>query len=516
MNYDNDNQQNQPNRGNRRQLPAPSPYSGLGKLPPQATDVEEAVLGALMLEKDALIQVADILKPEVFYRDNHQKIYAAIRVLFEQTKPVDILTVTAQLRTQGELEMIGGAYYITELTNRVASAANIEYHCRIIIQKFIQRELIRVSTEVINSAYDDTTDVLDLLDTANSQLSDLQQGSVPGMESTLEDALMERLVQYEEMTKLEITGLPSGFQDLDKKTGGFQDTDLIIIGGRPAMGKTALGLTIARNIAINSTLNNKPIKVGFFSLEMSKGQLTDRLLSMESLVELWKLRAPKVMQDWEWQTIHKKAGAMSAKNSIVIDDFSTMTINQFKAKARRMKAKHGIQVIIVDYLQLMKGSASKGNRDQELGEITRGLKAVAKSLKIPIIALAQLSRSVEQRAGGAKRPMLSDLRESGSIEQDADMVLFIHRPEYYGIEVDEDNNSTLGMAEIIVAKYRHGETGITKVRWIGKYTTFADLDADWAQPALDLPTPNFKSFIIKPSNRFTPGDDDDKDDDPPF
>ncbi|MBW4891328.1 replicative DNA helicase [Mucilaginibacter sp. HMF5004] len=500
-----------------------NPISGLGKLPPQAIDLEEAVLGALMLEKDALSSVIDILKPEVFYRDSHQKIFQAIRILFEKTSPVDILTVTAQLRLQGELEMIGGAYYITELTNRVASAANIEYHSRIIIQKYLQRELIRISTEVINSAYEDTTDVLDLLDKAEKNLFDIAQNNLRRDSRMMDDILRESLKDIEALREKKdgLTGVASGFTDLDRMTSGWQKSDLVIIAARPAMGKTAFVLTCARNAAVDF---NKPVVV--FSLEMSSVQLVNRLISGETEIEQEKIRKGR-LEEWEWKQIHTQIGRLE-QAPLIIDDTPALNIFEFRAKCRRLKAQHDIQLIIIDYLQLMHGKGADGkggNREQEIGSISRALKSVAKELNVPVIALSQLSRAVESRPGGSKRPMLSDLRESGSIEQDADMVLFLYRPEYYGLEFDEDNNPTQGVGEVIIAKHRNGETGRVRLKFVGKYVKFQDLDGGMdafpapgggagASPFAGLaPSQDFEkpsNFIIRPSKM------NDIDEEPPF
>src|SRR6201996_9024440 len=475
MILENDSPYNKPNTNERRsRITNPTPYSGLGKLPPQAVDLEEAVLGALMLEKDALSSVIDILKAEVFYKDSHQKIFEAIRQLFEKSSPVDILTVTAQLRQLGELEMIGGAYYITELTNRVASAANIEYHSRIIIQKFIQRELIRISTEVINTAYEDTTDVLDLLDRAEKNLFDIAQNNLRRDSRMMDDILHETLKEMEALKdkKDGLTGVASGFTDLDRITSGWQKSDLVIIAARPAMGKTAFVLSCARNAAVDFA---KPVVV--FSLEMSSVQLVNRLVSGETEIEQEKIRKG-TLEEWEWQQIHSKIGRLE-QAPLIIDDTPALNIFEFRAKCRRLKSQHDIQLIIIDYLQLMHGKTDGkgGNREQEIGSISRALKSVAKELNVPVIALSQLSRAVENRPGGSKRPQLSDLRESGSIEQDADMVLFLYRPEYYGLTEDENGMPTQGVGEVIIAKHRNGETGTVRLKFVGKYVKFTDLES---------------------------------------
>lgn len=516
MIFENDNQSKQNTNERRNRFSSPSPYSGLGKLPPQAVDLEEAVLGALMLEKDALSSVIDILKPVVFYVDKHQRIFNAIHVLFEKSSPVDILTVTAQLRQQGELEMIGGAYYITELTNRVASAANIEFHARIIIQKFIQRELIRISTEVINSAYEDTTDVLDLLDKAEKNLFDIAQNNLRRDSRKMDDILNESLKEIEALKdkKDGLTGVASGFTELDRMTSGWQKSDLVIIAARPAMGKTAFVLSCARNAAVDF---HKPVVV--FSLEMSSVQLVNRLISGETEVEQEKIRKGN-LEEWEWQQIHSKIGRLE-QAPLIIDDTPALNIFEFRAKCRRLKSQYDIQLIIIDYLQLMHGKSDGkgGNREQEIGSISRALKSVAKELNVPVIALSQLSRAVETRPGASKRPMLSDLRESGSIEQDADMVLFLYRPEYYGMTEDEDGSPTQGVGEVIIAKHRNGETGRVRLKFVGKFVKFTDLDQGMdsfapqnpfanMNPSQDFDKPS--NFIIRPSRM------DDMDDEAPF
>lgn len=517
MTFEKDNFSARSNNATDRRPKLNNLVSGMGKLPPQAVDLEEAVLGALMLEKDALSSVIDILKPEVFYRDSHQKIFQAIRILFEKSSPVDILTVTAQLRQQGELELIGGAYYITELTNRVASAANIEFHSRIIIQKYIQRELIRISTEIINSAYEDTSDVLDLLDRAERNLFEIAQNNLRRDSRKMDDILRESLKEIELLKdkKDGLTGVASGFTDLDRMTSGWQKSDLVIIAARPAMGKTAFVLSCARNAAVDF---NRPVVV--FSLEMSSVQLVNRLISGETLIEQEKIRKG-MLEEWEWQQIHSKIGRLE-QAPLIIDDTPALNIFEFRAKCRRLKSQHDIQLIIIDYLQLMQGKADGkgGNREQEIGSISRALKSVAKELNVPVIALSQLSRAVENRPGGSRKPMLSDLRESGSIEQDADMVLFLYRPEYYGLTEDEDGNSTAGVGEIIIAKHRNGETGTVKLKFVGKYVKFTDLDQVTESsnasknafgnlaPSTDFDKPS--NFIIRPSRM------DDLDDETPF
>src|SRR5699024_1673483 len=387
---------------------------GLGKLPPQAVDLEEAVLGALMLEKNVLREVIDILTPDYFYKESHQKIFEAIANLFQKTSPIDLLTVTAELRQMGVLELVGGAYYITQLTDRVVSAANIEFHARIISQKYIQRELIRVSTEIINSAYEETTDIFDLLDHAEKSLFDIAQNNLRRDSRKMDDIMREAITSLELLKDRTegLTGIPSGLTALDRMTSGWQPSDLVIIAARPGMGKTAFVLSVARNAAVD---HEKPVAV--FSLEMSSIQLVNRLISGETEIEQEKLRKGE-LADHEWQQLHSRIDGLT-EAPIIIDDTPALSVFEFRAKCRRLKAQYDIQMVVVDYLQLMQGKVDgkSGNREQEIGSISRALKSVAKELNIPVLALSQLSRAVESRPGNSKRPMLSDLRESGSIEQ---------------------------------------------------------------------------------------------------
>ncbi len=444
-----------------------------GKVPPQAINLEEAVLGALMLDKDAVALIIDILSPDSFYRDAHKHIYKAICSLFEKSHPIDLLTVTEELKSLGLLSMVGGPYQLVELTNRVASSANIEFHARIISQKYIQRELIRTSTETIRTAFEDTVDVFDLLDKAEQNLfeitdKNLSRGSM-GMSTLMNMAIK----QLEEVSGKEegLTGVPTGFVNLDKLTSGWQPSDLIIIAARPGMGKTAFTMAVARNAAIEFKKG-----VAFFSLEMSSLQLVNRLISMETEIASEKLRKGQ-LEDYEWQQLHASVDKLS-EVPLYIDDTPGISIFELRAKCRRLKMQHDIQMVIVDYLQLMTGGGdNKGNREQEISMISRGLKGLAKELGVPVIALSQLSRAVETR-GGSKRPQLSDLRESGAIEQDADIVSFIYRPEYYEILEDEDGNSLKGIGEIIVAKHRNGALDSVRLKWDGQYAKFSNLEDD--------------------------------------
>jgi len=469
-----------------------------GKLQPQATELEEAVLGAMMLEKEALSTVIDILKPDAFYKPAHQSIYRAIVDLFNSSEPIDILTVANRLKKNGELELAGGAYYISQLTHRVASSANAEYHARIILQKYIQRELIRISTEVINTSYEDSSDVFDLLDKATESIYQLVDANVRKQQEGIDKLLAKAIAQIEEasLQTSGVTGVPSGFTTIDRVTGGWQKSDLIIIAARPAMGKTALVLTLARNAAVEF---NKPVVV--FSLEMSSLQLVNRLISAEAELEGEKIRKGD-LRDHEFVQMNERIKKLS-NAPLFIDDTPALSIFELRAKARRLKENHDIQMIVVDYLQLMTSGVEGrgGNREQEISYISRSLKSLAKELDIPIIALSQLSRDVEKRPQGTKRPQLSDLRESGAIEQDADLVCFIYRPEYYGLDVFEDDTSSRGMAEIYIAKNRHGSIAQPRVKFIAHFAKFADVD--YVEGAKDIYNSNKN---LEPNTDFVAGE----------
>jgi len=445
----------------------------LGKLPPQAIDLEEAVLGALMLEKDALSTVIDILKPESFYKDAHKEIYTAIVELFNNAEPVDMRTVAARLRKNGKLEYVGGSYYIAELTSKVSSAANIEYHARVVIEMAIKRELIKVASEIHNDAYEDTTDVFHLLDKTESSLFEISEANIRKNYDNMQSLMAQAITELEERKNHTdgLTGIPSGFSALDRVTSGWQKSDLVIIAARPGMGKTAFVVSALRNAAVDFSH-----AVAIFSLEMSSVQLVNRLISAEAELESEKIKKGN-LAEYEWQQLIHKTNKLS-KAPIFIDDTPALSILELRAKCRRLKAQHDVQLIVIDYLQLMSGDTSKGggNREQEIASISRALKGIAKELEVPVIALSQLSRAVETR-GGDKRPQLSDLRESGSIEQDADMVMFLYRPEYYGITEDESGMPTTGTGEVILAKHRNGSLENVNLKFIGKFTKFTDLDS---------------------------------------
>lgn len=456
----------------------------MGKLPPQAIDIENAILGAIMVESSKITDVLDIIQsPECFYNDANQRIYAAIRRLFDKGNPIDFITVSEELRSTSELELVGGNYYITSLTRDVTSSAHVEEHARIVMQKFIMRELIKISNGVIGDAYEDGADVFTLLDKAETNLYEITDKHLRRNYKTISSIVIEAIKEIQEQAanKEDITGTPSGFADLDKLTGGWQKTDLIILAARPAVGKTAFALNLVMNAAYHAT---KKTTVAFFSLEMSAGQLVKRMLSATTDVPLEKISKGN-LADYEIIQIQQRMNKL-AESKIVIDDQAALNIFELRAKCRRLKQREGLGLVIIDYLQLMTASIDKGgNREQEISKISRELKALAKELEIPIIALSQLNRSVETRGGGSKVPQLSDLRESGAIEQDADMVMFLYRPDYYvnqGAPASpQDKNAPQEVATIPgetwinVAKHRNGQTDIIKVVAELAYQRFKDM-----------------------------------------
>jgi len=441
----------------------------VGKTQPSAIDMEEAVLGALMLEKDAIEVVIDILKPEAFYKPSHQKIYAAIKEIAEKGDAVDMLTVTQELRNKNEIAEIGGAGYIAQLSNKIASAAHIDFHARIIAQKFIQRELIRVTSDIQRSAYDNTQDVYQLLDQSEQELFSIASGTIKKEIIPIPQILDDAIDKIQEAKTKEFNGVPSGFPSIDKVTQGWQKGDLVIIAARPSMGKTAFTLSMARNMAADYQQG-----VAFFSLEMPSIQLVNRLIVSETEIDHNTIKSGK-LSDKEWEVLNDKVEKLY-QAPIYIDDSASLSIFDLSAKCRRLKAKQKLDIIIIDYLQLMKADVKGGNREQEVSMISRSLKQLAKELEIPVIALAQLNRGVELRTGSQKRPMLADLRESGAIEQDADIIAFINRPERMGISEDENGNSTRGVAEFIIAKHRNGQTADINLRFRDQFARFEEWD----------------------------------------
>lgn len=444
---------------------------GFGRVLPQAIELEEAVIGAIMVDKDGFSAVNSVLRVESFYFDAHKIIYEHMDAIFKESRPIDLYTLHESLKKAQKLEEIGGMAYLIRLSNKVASAANIEYHARIVAQKFVQRELIKVSTITVKDAFEDTKDVFEMLDDAEKGLYEITDKNISRSFESLRSLVVQTVEEIETVAKNSadgVTGVPTGFVELDKITGGWQPSDLIIVAARPGMGKTAFTLSLARNAAIHK----RPVAV--FSLEMGNTQLVQRLLAMEGEMNNEKIRKG-LLEGAEWDQLNQAVERL-AELEIYIDDTPGINIYELRAKCRRLKNNHNISMIVIDYLQLMSGapdSKGKGNREQEISSISRALKGLAKELNVPVIALSQLSRSVETR-GGAKRPMLSDLRESGAIEQDADMVTFIYRPDYYNTE---DPDVPPGASEVIIAKHRNGSVGSVFLKFIGQYVKFTDFEA---------------------------------------
>src|SRR6187399_3477041 len=462
-----------------------------GKVPPQAKELEEAVLGAIMLEKSAFDTVIEILKAECFYVDAHQRIFRAMTSLAQKSLPIDLLTVVEELKLKEELDIVGGPYYVSRLTNAVVSSANIEAHSRIVLQKFIQRELIRISGEIIGDAYEDSTDVFDMLDEAEGKLFEITNNHLRKNFDSIDSVLVKTIQRIEDMRnrKEDITGVPTGFASLDRITYGWQPTDLIVLAARPSVGKTAFALNLARSAALHPT---KPTPVVFFSLEMSSSQLVQRILSAESEIWLEKIARGK-LEEHEMKQLYKRGIEKLSNAPIYIDDTAALNIFELRAKCRRLKNKHDIGLIIIDYLQLMSGAGENrnGNREQEISRISRNLKALAKELGVPIIALSQLSRAVEKRKEGNKMPQLSDLRESGAIEQDADMVMFLYRPEYYDITTNEMGENNRGETHVRIAKHRNGALDTIKLKALLHIQKFVEDDGS-GMGGLGLPTGSWK------------------------
>jgi len=442
-----------------------------GKLPPQAVDFEEAVLGAIMLEKDAIHDVIEILKPECFYKESHARIYRAMVALSAREEPIDLLTVTQELRRDNLLEEIGGPFFLTQLTTRVLSSVHAEYHARIIYQKYIQRELIRVATNIQERAFDESVDVDDLLNSSEQALFEITQGSIKKEVQPINRLLAKALedIHAAGQNHDALSGVPSGYTKIDRLTAGWQPTDLIIIAARPSMGKTAFVLSMARNMAVEHGCS-----VALFSLEMSASQLVKRMIVSETELDSDKIRSGR-LESYEWEQLDTQIRKLT-EAQIFIDDTPALSVFEFRAKCRRLVQQHKIRIAVIDYLQLMTWTGdTKGNREQEVSNISRSLKAIAKELNIPIIALSQLNRNVESRSGlQNRRPQLADLRESGAIEQDADIVAFIHRPEYYGFTEDAEGNSLMGVAEIIIAKHRNGATENITLTWKQRFAKFVE------------------------------------------
>ena len=442
------------------------------KLPPQNIEAEQSVLGGVLIENEAVHKVMEILTPEDFYRDAHRKIYDALIDLAERDEPADLITLTNELRKKEHLDSVGGASYVTSLIDSVVTAANIEYYAKIVKEKAILRKLIEASTEIITHSYEDRSDVESLLDEAERAIFEISENRIKPSFYSIRDIVkqsfktIERLYEKKEL----VTGVPSGYRELDQRTAGFQPSDLIIVAGRPSMGKTALCLNVAQYAAIE-----KRIPVAIFSLEMSKEQIVIRMLCSEAQVEGTRLRTG-FLSESDWPRLTLAAGNLSDA-PIFIDDAAALSVLELRAKARRLNAEHGVGMIVIDYLQLMRGRAKVESRQQEISEISRSLKALAKELNVPVIAVSQLSRRTEERQG--MRPQLSDLRESGAIEQDADVILFIYRDEVYNRSEDNPNR---GKAEIIIGKQRNGPTGKIDLAYLDKFTTFKELYKGESEP----------------------------------
>lgn len=475
-------QSGEQNRGPLAKKSFQKTANAAGRVPPRDRELEEAVLGALMLEKDAYTTVCDLLRPECFYEPANQLVYEAVQTLGASQRPIDMLTVTEQLRLNGNLEKVGGAVFIAELTSRVSSAAHVEFHARIVAQKYLARELINFAAQIEGAAFDESNDVDDLLQQAEGRLFEISQRNLKKDVTQIDPVITQALQQMQNAANRAsgLSGLESGFHDLDKITSGWQNSDLVIIAARPAMGKTAFVLSMAKNMAVNY---NTPIAV--FSLEMSNLQLVNRLISNVCELDGVKIKSGQ-LDTGEWDKLMARLKNLTGA-PLYIDDTPSLSIFELRTKARRLVREHHIQMIIIDYLQLMNASGMKfGSREQEVSMISRSLKQLAKELSIPIIALSQLNRAVESRADG-KRPQLSDLRESGAIEQDADIVCFIHRPEYYlRSDTDAAGNDIRGLAEFIIAKHRSGSTDDVKLRFRAKYARFENWDDDLSGTGLSM------------------------------
>jgi replicative DNA helicase len=443
------------------------------RVPPQNTEAEASLLGAVLIDPDAIVKVADIINPADFYDERHQRIYEAVQHLYEKHSPVDVLTLSDQLKAAGHLEMVGGSSYLTELTNFVPTAAHVQQYAEIAAEKALRRRLIQASQDITGLGYDEAQGIRELIEVAESKLFDVSQQHVKQDIASLENILTESFDRLDELHKDKgrIRGVPTGFKDVDDKLAGFQRSDLIILAARPSMGKTALALNFAHNVALKGEL---PVLI--FSLEMSKEQLVDRMLAMESGVDAWALRTGN-LTDADFEKIGQAMGSLS-EAQIYIDDSPGITVSDLRTKARREAHQHPLGLIIVDYLQLMSGGSKFGgdfNRVQEISEISRGLKGIARELNLPVLALSQLSRSVENRS--PQIPQLADLRESGSIEQDADVVAFIYREDYYNPETDRKN-----ITDLLIKKHRNGPTGGIELYFEREKQRFRSLDTKHSTP----------------------------------
>jgi replicative DNA helicase len=440
--------------------------SAIGKIPPHNLEAEQAVLGCMLLDSDVIPTVTEIIRSEDFYREDHREICEAILDLSERAMPIDIITVSEQLQHRGTLDSVGGLEYLTSISNAVPTTGNARHYAKIVEEKSLLRKLIKASAEISSMSYDASEDAVYVLDKAEKSIFDiLQKRNTQGF-THIKDVLLETFNRLEELynTKGYVTGIPTGFTDLDYKTSGLQNSDLILIAARPGMGKTAMALNIAQYAAVR-----KHVPVAIFNLEMSKDQLVNRMLCSEVMVDSQKMRTGK-LEDEDWNKIAQALGPLS-EAPIYIDDTPGVSVMDIRAKCRRLKLEKNLGLVVIDYLQLMQGRGKAESRQQEVSEISRSLKILAKELNIPVVTMSQLSRGPEARTD--HRPMLSDLRESGAIEQDADIVMFLYRDDYYNPDTDKKN-----IAEVIIAKHRNGSTGTVELRWFGEYTKFANLKKD--------------------------------------
>jgi replicative DNA helicase len=437
----------------------------LGRIPPQNLDAEQSVLGSMLIDKDAVTKAVEVLKPQDFYRDANGHVFEAMIVLFERNEAIDLITLTEELKQMGLLEQVGGIAYVAGLANSVPTAANVEHYAKIVEEKSLLRNLINVSTRIAQMGYEAEEEIDSLIDRAEKMIFEFTQRKTHSGVVPLKTVLMQTFerIEYLYQTKGGITGVPSGYGELDRLTSGFQPSDLIIVAARPSMGKTALCLNIAQFASVR-----KKLPVIVFSLEMSREQLVTRMLCGEAMVDQQKIRTGQ-LSDEDWQKLTRAASPLS-QAPLFIDDTPGISVIEMRAKCRRLKAEKGLSMVVIDYLQLMQGGRKPENRQQEISEISRSLKSLARELQVPVIALSQLSRAVEQRQD--KRPMMSDLRESGSLEQDADLVMFIYRDEYY----NKEESDKKGIAEVIIAKQRNGPVGTTELGFFKEYTRFVNLD----------------------------------------
>jgi len=437
----------------------------IGKIPPSDIEAEQAVLGSMLTDKDAVIAAIEVLKPEDFYREDNKTIYTAILSLYNRAEPIDIITLKSELTSMGKFDSIGGLEYLAELPEKVPTTANVDKYIKIVEEKAILRSLIKTANEIITLGYDPTEEVENIMDSAEKKIFDIMQSKNQKGYTPIKDILVETFAQIEQLynQKQHITGVPTGFADLDYKTAGLHGSELILIAARPAMGKSAFALNIATNAAVRAKT-----PVAIFSLEMSKEQMVNRILCSEAMVDSNKVRTGK-LDEQDWGKLASALGPLS-ESEIYIDDTPGISVMEIRAKCRKLKLEKNIGLVVIDYLQLIQGSNKRnGSREQEISEISRSLKILAKEIDVPVIALSQLSRAVEQRPD--HRPMLSDLRESGAIEQDADIVMFLYRDDYYNEDSEKKN-----VAEVIMAKHRAGSTGTVELLWLGNYTKFVNID----------------------------------------